>query len=455
MRKKLPAVATVLCLLVVWEVIARSVNKPEIVPPAFRLLGALGEAALSDGFCRALGTTVLRGLAGISFSLAAAGGFAFLFFRYRRLYDFSRPAFVIMRSVPVASFILLALIYLHPGSIPLLIAFLVMFPLLTENIARGLFQLQPGLKAMADTFLIKGRNRLLHIYYPQLKPFLFSGLASAMGYGWRAIIMGEALSQCAFGIGSEMKRAQAFIDAPGLIAWTIVAVFTGFVFDRAISRLETVGLPFRWAEKDDAPFTGIPPAVVMKDVCFAYPDTPVLSGFTHTFGSGAIYGISAPSGKGKTTLLNLINGTLIPSGGNIRANRSRGIACVLQEAGLLPHLSVADNVALPLASFFTKKTAIRTAENIVTALDIAPLADKLPGELSYGQQQRAAIARALAFPSPVLLLDEPFKGLDETSARRIISYIKERQAERNQTIIFTTHKQEELSLLADHIIRLN
>jgi ABC-type nitrate/sulfonate/bicarbonate transport system ATPase subunit/ABC-type nitrate/sulfonate/bicarbonate transport system permease component len=393
-------------------------------------------------------------LAGISFSLVAACGFAFLFSRYRWLYEFFRPVFVIMRSVPVVSFILLALIYLHPESIPLLIALLIMFPLLTENLTKGLLQLRPGLKAMADTFLIKGENRLLHIYYPQLKPFLFSGLASAMGFGWRAIIMGEALSQCASGIGSEMKRAQVFIDAPGLIAWTIIAVFIGFVFDKAISRLETVQLPFRWAEKENASSI-TPPTIVMEDICFAYSDTPVLSGFTYTFREDTIYGISAPSGKGKTTLLNLINGTLLPTGGHIRTGRSRGIACVFQEAELLPHLSVLDNVTLPLASFFTKKTAIRTAGQIIAALDIAPLAGKLPGELSYGQQQRTAIARALAFPSPILLLDEPFKGLDETLTRRVISYIKERQAGRNQTIIFTTHKQEELSLLADHIIRLN
>jgi ABC-type nitrate/sulfonate/bicarbonate transport system ATPase subunit/ABC-type nitrate/sulfonate/bicarbonate transport system permease component len=454
MRKKLPALVAILCLLIVWEVIARSVGKPEIVPSVFRLLRALGELAGSGAFYQAAGVTVLRGLAGISFSLVAACGFAFLFSRYRGLYAFFRPLLVMMRSVPVVSFILLALIYLHPESIPLLIAFLIMFPLLTENITKGLFQLRPGLKAMADTFLINGRNRLLHIYYPQLKPFLFSGLASAMGFGWRAIIMGEALSQCTSGIGSEMKRAQVFIDAPGLIAWTIIAVLIGFVFDKAISRLETVQPPFRWAAEDDASLVA-PSSIVMEDISFAYPDTPVLSGFTYTFDADTIYGISAPSGKGKTTLLNLINGTLLPTGGTVRTGRSRGIACVFQEAELLPHLSVLDNVILPLASFFTKETAIRTAGKIIAALDIAPLAGKLPGELSYGQQQRAAIARALAFPSPILLLDEPFKGLDETLTHRVISYIKERQAGRNQTIIFTTHKQEELSLLADHIIRLN
>jgi ABC-type nitrate/sulfonate/bicarbonate transport system ATPase subunit/ABC-type nitrate/sulfonate/bicarbonate transport system permease component len=453
MKKRLPELVAILCLLVVWEVIAWSADKPEIVPSVFRLFTALGGLVLSGAFWQAVGVTVLRGLTGIFVSLAAAGGFAFLFSRYRRLYDFFRPILVMMRSIPVVSFILLALIYLHPESIPLLIAFLIMFPLLTENLTRGLLQLRPGLKAMADTFLIKGRNRLLHIYYPQLKPFLFSGLASAMGFGWRAVIMGEALSQCASGIGSEMKRAQLFIEAPELIAWTIIAVLIGFVFDKAIGRLEMLRLPFKWAEKDDASPVASP-VIVMDNACFAYPGNPVLSGFTYTFRENTIYGISAPSGGGKTTLLRIIDGSLMPAGGSIRADRSRGMACVFQEAELLPRLSVAENVTLPSASFFTKETAMRTAGEIAAALEIASPAGKRPDELSYGQQQRVAIARALAFPSPVLLLDEPFKGLDETLVRRIISYLKERQTGKKQLIIFTSHKQEELSLLADRIIHL-
>ena len=111
-----------------------------------------------------------------------------------------------------------------------MIAFLTMFPLLTENLTRGILDLRPGLSIMARQFHIKRSNVLFQIIYPQLKPFLYSGLASAAGFGWRAIIMGEVLSQCAFGIGSEMKRAQNFIAVPELLAWTIVAVFISFFF---------------------------------------------------------------------------------------------------------------------------------------------------------------------------------------------------------------------------------
>jgi ABC-type sulfate/molybdate transport systems ATPase subunit len=87
-------------------------------------------------------------------------------------------------------------------------------------------------------------------------------------------------------------------------------------------------------------------------------------------------------------------------------------------------------------------------------MEIGELKGHYPGELSYGQQQRAAIARALAFPSPLLLMDEPFKGLDEAACRRIIRYIRERQATAKQTVIFTSHHPETLSSLAAEIITL-
>lgn len=453
MKKKLPALLAVLFLLIVWEIIAWPVNKPEIVPSVSRLLMALGELIVSPSFYQSVGVTILRGLAGMSLSLVTACVFAFLFTRYSWLYEFFRPLLAIMRSIPVVSFILLALIYLHPESIPLLIAFLVMFPLLTENLTKGLLHLHPGYKMMAEVFLIKGKNKVLQVYYPQLKPFLFSGLASAMGFGWRAIIMGEVLSQCTSGIGSEMKRAQIFIEVPELLAWTIIAILISFIFDKGISRLEKVKVPIAWQEKDKE-LSSVSSEIIMTNVGFAYHDKQVLSHFTYTFKEKRVYGISAPSGKGKTTLLNVINGILIPAEGSVRINRSQGIACIFQEPGLLPYLPVLENIILPLAASFTKETAIHLTQETMVALDIASLINKLPGELSYGQQQRVAIARALVYPSPILLMDEPFKGLDEALIHRIISYIQEKQTENNQTIIFTTHKQEELSLLADDVIHL-
>ncbi len=382
-----------------------------------------------------------------------AVGFAYLFDRYHWLYELSRPVLSIMRSVPVISFVLLALILLHKESIPFLIGFLVMFPLLTENLTKGIQQLQHDYSFFAKVFLIKGKNRLLHIYYPQLKPFLFSGLASAMGFGWRAIIMGEVLSQCNWGIGSEMKRAQMFIEIPELLAWTVIAIFVSFIFDKGISRLEHVQIPLFFTSS----FKYVSPTklnILIEDISFSYGEKEIITHFSYKFETGNIYAISAPSGKGKTTLLHLIDGTLSPEYGFINMRRDKGISSVFQEPVLLNHLSVRNNIKLPLATFYAEKAANKMTDKVLSEMELTTLADKNPAKLSYGQQQRVAIARALAFPSPYLLLDEPFKGLDKPLKFRIIQSILHQQKETERIIILTSHNTEEINEITDKFIFL-
>jgi len=456
-RKRIIPIVSVLILLVLWELLALFVGKPELIPTTGGLLKALGGLMISSTFYLSVMATLLRGLVGIGLSLLAAIGFAFVFSRIKWVYELFHPILTIMRSVPVISFILLALIFLHTESIPLIIGFLTMFPLLTENLTKGICAIQPGLSIMADKFRIERYNRFMQIIYPQLKPFLYSGLISAAGFGWRAIIMGEVLSQCRFGVGSEMKRAQSFIEVPELIAWTIVAVFISYVSDKLITALSLhrQKISFR---KDSINGTGsgslnkldLPAPIYVEDISYKYG----ISDFSYVFDSGKIYGISAPSGAGKTTLLNLLNGTYQPVKGKIKIDYSDGISSVFQTPELLSHLTVLENIVFPLARIYSYHDAQLLAEPVLIALEMKSYENSLPGELSYGQQQRIAIARALLYPSRYLFMDEPFKGLDKLLVYKIIDYIREQQSLYSRAILFTTHDQDELKRFANEIVYL-
>ena len=455
MKKGLISFISICLLLLFWQLTASYMNQPELIPSVPDLIKALFQLFATDTFYKSIFATVLRGISGILLSLAAAILAAFLFARYELLYELFRPLLTIMRSVPVISFILLALIFLDPEGIPLMIAFLTMFPLLAENLTKGIINLKPGLSLMASQFRISRKNKLIHIYYPQLKPFLFSGLVSAIGFGWRAIIMGEVLSQCAFGIGGEMKRAQLFISVPELIAWTIIAILISFLFDRGINRLLHIKWNIRFSNTtSEKNYTSVIYPIKMTDVTFQYTDIKVLSHFSYTFEPGTIYGIKAPSGSGKTTLLNLLDGTLKPIEGKIISHREEKFAVVFQEPELLSHLTVLQNSCLPLASLYKQSYAEQEALTALRMVEMETFTERYPNELSYGQQQRVALARALAYPSTVMLLDEPFKGLDKPLAIRIIDRIIERQTEYKRTVIFTSHNQEEIERFASVIIRL-
>ena len=137
LRKTITTIVATAILLAGWQLFAVIANQPELIPSLPRLVRTLCEWLVSGSFYQSVGATILRGVLGMSISFVCAIGMAGLFARFEWVYELFRPLLAIMRSIPVISFILLALIFLNPESIPLMIAFLTMFPLLTENLTRG------------------------------------------------------------------------------------------------------------------------------------------------------------------------------------------------------------------------------------------------------------------------------------------------------------------------------
>lgn len=458
MNKILTSLFSLSILFLAWQLFAFVADMPYLVPSVPSIFYTLKSLVTTSAFYHSLFATLIRGICGMLLSLAVAGMASILFSKKEWLYEIFRPFLSIMRSVPVISFILLALIFLEPESIPIFIAFLTMFPLLTENLTKGIRNQHTELGTMGRLFRISSLNRFTQIIYPQLKPFLYSGLASAAGFGWRAIIMGEVLAQCQWGIGGEMKRAQLFIAVPQLIAWTVMAILISFLFDKGIGWISKQNIPIRFSpalsvESENKKENN---NLIIRHLFYSYtPENPIFTNFSYLFETGKIYGISAPSGKGKTTLLNLIGKTIFPQKGNIDTAMNGGIAFVQQIPALLAQLSVIENVAFSLSSLKNRKEAFEEAERLLDEVELTPWANSYPSELSFGQCQRVALARALVFPSPLLLMDEPFKGLDEALTKRIIERIRIRQLMRKQTILFTSHNEAELNLLSDEILYLN
>jgi osmoprotectant transport system ATP-binding protein len=174
------------------------------------------------------------------------------------------------------------------------------------------------------------------------------------------------------------------------------------------------------------------------------------------------------SGSGKTTLLKLINRLLLPASGQVlvqgRATSDwdpirlrRGIGYVIQEAGLFPHFTVAQNIALvpSLEKWDSARIASRVQELLtLVGLDPAEYAGRHPHELSGGQRQRVGVARALAADPPILLMDEPFGALDPVTRAELQREFTALAHRLKKTIVFVTHDLREALLLASRIILL-
>ncbi len=442
---------SILLIPVVWQLLSWQMAQPQLIPSFPDLIRALLRLVYTPGFLVSIGTTCLRACVGLLLSLAAASITAFLLNRSEAIRFLFMPWLSLLRSVPVISFILLALIFLNPEMIPLLIAFLTMYPLLTENLLKGLMNRRDSWKILARQFHLNAWNRLFQINYPQLKPYLFSGLASAVGFGWRAIIMGEVLSQCVDGIGKRMKEAQVFIDVPELIAWTLVAIVLSWLTDKLISRLSDwqPSVRYRHSAVELQTVSLQPNDICLTDVSYSY-------GVHHMniiLKAGKIYVLSAPSGQGKTTLLQLLNGTLRPTGGEISCLPGQ-TANLFQEPTLLPQLTAKENIMLGGAAYYDRAILEQQSLRLLAAFQLEKRAEMYPAALSYGQQQRVALARALMFPAGLLLLDEPFNGLDVELRQLVARFLVEWQQEKQATVVFSSHHADEIKAMNAEVITL-
>lgn len=170
------------------------------------------------------------------------------------------------------------------------------------------------------------------------------------------------------------------------------------------------------------------------------------------------------SGCGKTTALRMINRMIEPTSGTITVDGAdvsavnpvqlrRGIGYVIQNAGLLPHQRVIDNVAtVPVLNGQSRKAARAAAYEVLERVGLNPqLANRYPAQLSGGEQQRVGVARALAADPPILLMDEPFSAVDPVVRHTLQDEILRLQGELRKTIVFVTHDIDEALRLADRV----
>ena len=173
----------------------------------------------------------------------------------------------------------------------------------------------------------------------------------------------------------------------------------------------------------------------------SFPGKPALCGCDLQLPAGARLALMGPSGCGKTTLLRAVLGLQPPDAGTV-VNRFRRPAAVFQEPRLLPWRTALENVNLVLSD---APSTLETARGWLARLELADAASLYPGELSGGMQQRLSLARALAAEPDLLVLDEPFRALDDALRARVLQTVNE--ACPGAALLLATHSEDEAAAL--------
>lgn len=190
-------------------------------------------------------------------------------------------------------------------------------------------------------------------------------------------------------------------------------------------------------------------SIIITDLCKTFDDNEVLKNVNITLKDNSIYCLMGASGIGKTTLLRILMGLEHADSGSISGIDIKSISCMFQEDRLIPYLSAIDNVRIVLRG---KNNRDEIRNNLLSILPDDSL-DIPVSSLSGGMKRRVALARALSYPGKLIILDEPFTGLDKNTKLNVIDYILKMR--NNRTLLIATHGTDDVNLLGAEIIKLD
>ena len=446
MKKSFKKGLIILFWLVVWTLLALFVNNRILMVTPLETVRELF-CLLGDGaFYASVGRSLLRISTGFFAGFCAAVALAAGSRRCPLLEELLSPLMSLLKAIPVASFVVLLLIWWGSSFLAVAICFLVVLPNLYINTLEGLKNTDEKLLEMAQVFRLPFRNRFFYIYRPALKPFLYSGMKISLGMCWKSGVAAEVIGTPDFSIGEQLYLSKIYLNTAGVFAWTAVIILLSMLFERLV--LKGTDAFFAWQpscrrpepsaekgsiaqakeKKDEVPTATCGGGIVLTGLDKSFEKQKVLDGVSATYEPGQVYYLRQPSGSGKTTLLRILAGLIKPDRGSVAVPGT--VSMVFQEDRLCEEYSAIKNVELVCGD---RKKA---QEALAELLEHEAL-EKPCAYLSGGMKRRVALVRAMEADSAFVLLDEPFTGMDAETRVRAEKYIQARQNHR--TLIIATH----------------
>ena len=233
--------------LCVWQLLALAVGNGLLLPSPAAVLVRLGQLALTAGFWKATVLSLLRVLLGSVLAVVLGVVLAVLCCRWKLADTLFSPLVTVIKSTPVASFIVLLLLWLGRDMLPVVIVVLMSLPVIWGNLCAGIRNTDPLLLRTAKVFDFSPSRTLRRVYMPSVMPYFLSGCRTALGLGWKAGIAAEVLTVPALSIGKLLMEAKQYWEVTDLFAWTLVVILCSLVIEKvlmtAIGRLGKTWVP--------------------------------------------------------------------------------------------------------------------------------------------------------------------------------------------------------------------
>ncbi len=243
------SVAAVLIMWLIWIIAYYSVKNDYVVPSFPDTMVSLWGCLCSGEFWTAFAFTFLRTLEAFVLSFLLAALLAAASALSKTAAAFIKPFMVFLRTVPTLAIILILLIWTSAKVAPVIVTFLVLFPMIYSQMVAATENVDGGLIQMAKLYGVSKKERLFKIYLPQISPDIFSQTGANVSLGIKVMISAEVLSNTYKSLGGMMQSARSFLEVPRLAALTLIAVLLGLVADIAFSQLKRINSKWRGGVK--------------------------------------------------------------------------------------------------------------------------------------------------------------------------------------------------------------
>lgn len=220
--------------LAIWQIVAVAINQDIVLTSPIQTIQTLFSLAQLREFWVSIGLSLLRIFVGGALAFTFGSLLAFLSFRYKLVKLLFEPLISTIKSIPVASFVILLLIWVRTPYLSISISFLMALPIIYIAVLEGLLGTDQKLIEMANVYQIHGWHRVKAIYLSQLMPSLKTATSLAMGFCWKSGIAAEVIGLPTFSIGEHLYNAKVYLDTPALFAWTLVVIVMSVLGEKIV-----------------------------------------------------------------------------------------------------------------------------------------------------------------------------------------------------------------------------
>ena len=236
-KNRLLRTGAVLFWLLLWQALSVAIKQEILLVSPVSAFLSLLQLAKTGSFWSSIAFSFFKILCGFLFSVGAGTLLAALGCRFPAVDILLHPAVTVMKATPVASFTILALLWVRSQNLSVLVSFTMAFPILYSNLREGILSADRELLEMAQVFHMSFWRRLSYIYLPAVFPFFVSAISLSIGLCWKSGIAAEVIGQPAGSIGGALYQAKVFLATRELFTWTAVIITVSLLFEKSVLSL--------------------------------------------------------------------------------------------------------------------------------------------------------------------------------------------------------------------------